>query len=176
MKRAASVFGVLIFFGIFIMGLYYFSAGKTVTRAREWAKGKIPIPASDQYDVIVVGSDPEGIAAALGAARSGAKTLLLGKEEGPGGLLTYGMLNTLDMSRNKDKEILTKGVFMEFYNAVGRTESFDVESAKKQEKRTLFSAISADCALKHTISGNADKLNCMEYKGNNGVTITFHGS
>lgn len=131
MKRAASVFGVLIFFGIFIMGLYYFSAGKTVTRAREWAKGKIPIPASDQYDVIVVGSDPEGIAAAIGAARSGAKTILLGKEEGPGGLLTYGMLNTLDMSRNKDKEILTKGVFMEFYNAVGRTESFDVESAKK---------------------------------------------
>ena len=131
MKRAMSVFGVLIFFGIFVMGLYYFSTGKTITHSREWAKGKIPIPASDEYDVIVVGSDPEGIAAAIGAARSGAKTILLGKEDGPGGLLTYGMLNTLDMSRNKDKEILTKGVFMEFYNAIGRTESFDVESAKK---------------------------------------------
>jgi len=131
MKRAMSVFGILIFFGIFVTGMYYFSAGKTITRSREWAKGKISVPASGEYDVIVVGSDPEGIAAAIGAARSGAKTILLGKEDGPGGLLTYGMLNTLDMSRNSDKEILTKGVFMEFYNAIGRTESFDVELAKK---------------------------------------------
>ena len=33
--------------------------------------------ADSDYDVIVVGSDPEGIAAALSAARNGMKTLLL---------------------------------------------------------------------------------------------------
>lgn len=36
------------------------------------------------YDVIVVGSDPEGIAAALSAARNGMKTLLLSKDATPG--------------------------------------------------------------------------------------------
>lgn len=131
MKRVMSIFGVFLFFGIFIAGMYYSSTVKTITRSTEWAKGKIKAPSAGEYDVIVVGSDPEGIAAAIGSARSGAKTLLLGKEDGPGGLLTYGMLNTLDMSRNKEDEILTKGIFMEFYNAIGRTESFDVEKAKE---------------------------------------------
>lgn len=130
MKRAMSVLGILVFFGVFIFGIYCFSVTKTITRSTEWAKGKISAASEGEYDVIVVGSDPEGIAAAIGASRSGAKTLLLGKEDGPGGLLTYGMLNTLDMSRNSDSEILTKGVFLEFYNAIGRTESFDVETAK----------------------------------------------
>ncbi len=130
MKRTMSALGVLIFFGILIMGTYYFSTGKTITRVTEWAKGKIETPKDGEYDVIVVGSDPEGIAAAVGASRSGAKTILLGKEDGPGGLLTYGMLNTLDMSRNSDGEILTRGIFTELYNAIGRTESFDVERVK----------------------------------------------
>lgn len=131
MKRAMSVFGILMFFGLFIIGTYYFTNGKTITRSTEWAKGKFMPPPSGEYDVIVVGSDPEGIAAAIGASRSGAKTLLLGKEDGPGGLLTYGMLNTLDMNYNDDGVLLTRGIFQEFYNAIGRTESFDVEKAKK---------------------------------------------
>lgn len=131
MKRAMSVFGILMFFGLFIIGLYYFSMGKTIIRSTEWAKGKISTPANGEYDVIVIGSDPEGIAASIGAARSGAKTLLLGKEDGPGGLLTYGMLNTLDMNYNDDGVLLTRGVFQEFYNSIGRTESFDVEKAKE---------------------------------------------
>ena len=139
MKRAMSVFGILMFFGLFIIGTYYFTNGKTITRSTEWAKGKITSPPNGEYDVIVVGSDPEGVAAAIGAARSGAKTLLLGKEDGPGGLLTYGMLNTLDMNHNDDGVLLTRGVFQEFYNAIGRTESFDVEKAK-----TIFSEMIAN--------------------------------
>lgn len=130
MKRVMSICGVLIFFGLIILGSYYFFMGKTITRATEWAKGKIVSLKEGEYDVIVVGSDPEGITAALSAARSGAKVVLLGKEDGPGGLLTYGMLNTLDMSRNSDKELLTRGIFEEFYNSIGATESFDVEEVK----------------------------------------------
>ena len=131
MKRTISVFGILMFFGLLIIGTYYFGSGKTLTRHTEWAKGKLEVPADGEYDVIVVGSDPEGISAALGSARSGAKTLLLGKENGPGGLLTYGMLNTLDMSYNDEDVLLTRGVFQEFYNSIGKTESFDVEKAKR---------------------------------------------
>lgn len=85
----------------------------------------------DFYDVIVVGGDPEGIAAAVSAARNGAKTLLISSEDGLGGLLTFGMLNTLDMNFGPDSELLTRGIFEEFYNAIDRNESFDVEQAKQ---------------------------------------------
>ena len=129
MKRAMSVIGVLIFFTLVILVGY--AQKKVVIHSSEWAVKKLVKLSEDEYDVIVIGSDPEGVAAAIGAARSGAKTLLLGKEDGPGGLLTYGMLNTLDMSRSDDSGLLTRGVFEEFYNAIGRTESFDVERAKK---------------------------------------------
>jgi len=84
-----------------------------------------------EYDVIVVGGDPEGVTAAVSAARNGAKTLLLSGEDGLGGLFTYGMLNTIDMNYSYDGELLTKGIFDEFYDKVGRTESFSVEKVKK---------------------------------------------
>jgi len=103
---------------------------KKITKGSEWAKGKI-FSEKNKYDVIVVGSDPEGIAAAISAAKSGdARILLTGEEKGPGGLFTYGWLNTIDMSYD-GKEILTKGVFLDFYKRMGKTESFDVQEAEK---------------------------------------------
>ena len=129
MKQKISVFLTLCFFFILILGAYTFSGGKTIKRSTEWARGKISVE-KDKYDVIVVGSDPEGITAAISAARSGGRVMLLGKEDGPGGLLTYGMLNTLDMNRNSEGTLLTRGIFSEFYTALGNTESFDVEKAK----------------------------------------------
>lgn len=130
MKRAISVLGVLIFFGLVIIGFHAISNGKMIKRSTEWAVGKLDHTDKSKYDVIVVGSDAEGVASAIASARSGANTILLGKEDGPGGLLTYGMLNTLDMNRNGDV-LLTRGIFQEFYNAIGNTESFDVEKAKR---------------------------------------------
>ena len=129
MKQKMSVILTLCFFFILIWGAYTFSGLKTIKRYTAWAKGHLTVE-EGKYDVIVVGSDPEGITAAVSAARSGARVLLLGKEDGPGGLLTYGMLNTLDMNRNSEEVILTRGIFSEFYSAIGNTESFDVEKAK----------------------------------------------
>lgn len=135
MKQKISIFLTLCFFFIIVLGAYTFSGSKTIKRSTEWAKGKISVE-KDKYDVIVVGSDPEGITAAISAARSGGRVMLLGKEDGPGGLLTYGMLNTLDMNRNSEGTILTRGIFSEFYTAIGNTESFDVNKAK-----TVFSEL-----------------------------------
>ena len=50
------------------------------------------LPVSGRYDVIVVGGGIAGIAAALAAARTGAKTLLLEKMYLPGGLATSGLV------------------------------------------------------------------------------------
>ena len=81
------------------------------------------------YDVIVVGGEPEGVTAAVSAARNGMKTLLIEDDEALGGLMTLGELNFIDMCEGRDGTLLTQGVFKEFYDKVGGT-AFDIEKAK----------------------------------------------
>ena len=38
-----------------------------------------------QYDILVIGAGPAGLAAALQAAKGGARTLLVDPNDGPGG-------------------------------------------------------------------------------------------
>ena len=90
----------------------------------------IPREEGVDYDVIVVGGDPEGVCAAVSSARNGLKTLLIEDDEALGGLMTLGKLNFIDICESRDGSILTQGLFMEFYNAVGGT-AFDVETAKQ---------------------------------------------
>lgn len=85
----------------------------------------------EQYDVIVVGTDPEGVTAAVSAARNGLKTLLVdGKDrEILGGLFTLGWLNSLDMNRMPDgKDYYNKGLFKEWFDLV-EGDSFDITTA-----------------------------------------------
>lgn len=89
------------------------------------------LPIEAKYDVIVFGAEPEGISAAISSARNGLKVLLVEQRDGLGGLMTYGMLNTIDMNTNKDGELLSKGIFEEFFNKIERKGSFDVKKAKQ---------------------------------------------
>ena len=82
----------------------------------------------DAFHVIVAGGEPEGVAAALSAARNGAKVLLVEEGEALGGLMTLGMLNYIDLNFGPDGELLTQGIFMEFYEDLG--DSFDIDKAK----------------------------------------------
>ncbi|UUZ94852.1 FAD-dependent oxidoreductase [Paenibacillus sp. P25] len=91
----------------------------------------------DSYDVIVTGTDPEGIAAAVSAARNGLKVLLVDGRNRDilGGLMTLGWLNTLDLNYAPDKPVipgkhnfLDKGIFQEFYDRIEGT-SFDTVTA-----------------------------------------------
>ena len=90
-------------------------------------KGPV-IDGTEAYHVIVTAGEPEGFAAALAAARNGMKTLLVEKGDALGGLMTLGMLNILDMNVEKTHGLLTRGIFEEFYNALG--DAFDIEEAK----------------------------------------------
>lgn len=102
-----------------------FSGYKTET-------GKVDTPMHEgvEYDVIVVGGEPEGVCAAVSSARNGLKTLLIEDDDALGGLMTLGKLNFIDICEDRQGNILTQGLFMEFYNAVGGT-AFDVETAKQ---------------------------------------------
>ena len=81
------------------------------------------------YDLIVIGGEPEGIAAAVSAARQGLETLLIEEGEVLGGLMTLGGLNFLDMSYGPQKELLTRGIFAEFYEEMGN--AFDLHAAEQ---------------------------------------------
>lgn len=83
-----------------------------------------------KYDVIVFDAEPEGICAAISAARNNKKVLLVEKRDDPGGLMTYAMLNTIDMNTAPDGTLLSQGIFEEFYEKIGNKTSFDVKTAK----------------------------------------------
>jgi ribulose 1,5-bisphosphate synthetase/thiazole synthase len=91
----------------------------------------------NDYDVIVAGTDPEGIATALSASRNGLKTLLVdgrGREI-LGGLMTLGWLNSVDLIHSPDRPFLpwkhsylNEGIYLEWYEQMEGS-SFDVNTA-----------------------------------------------
>jgi hypothetical protein len=83
-----------------------------------------------KYDVIVIGTDPEGIAAALSSSRNGMTTLLVDHRSKLGGLMTVGGLNTIDMNYSPGGELLTKGIFEEFFKQI-EGDSFVIATAEK---------------------------------------------
>lgn len=132
MRIRAYLLGIILAAGL-LVGLCYFWWEQNRAAPSPIIQGK------PGYDVIVVGGEPEGVAAALSAARNGLKTLLIEEDGALGGLMTLGQLNFIDMNHGPDKELLTRGIFAEFYNDLGN--AFDIERAKayflnkiKQEK------------------------------------------
>lgn len=112
---------------------------------------------ADAYDVIVVGTDPEGVAGAVAASRHGLKTLLVDgrNREILGGLMTLGWLNSLDNNYDEDTydwlspkpNVLNKGIFQEFYNGIEGT-SFDVTTAANVFNRLVAKEKNIDVLLK----------------------------
>ena len=84
--------------------------GNTVDAVEEIVWNNEVYNREDTYDVIVVGTEPEGVSAAVSAARNGMKTLLLGEDTALGGLMTIGELNFIDMCESRDGTLLTRGL------------------------------------------------------------------
>jgi hypothetical protein len=81
------------------------------------------------YHVVVVGSEPEAIAAAVAAAESGARTLLISEDERVGGLFVRGAMNVLDLRVTPVD--FQRGVFERWWRAVGRGNAFDVARGER---------------------------------------------
>lgn len=90
------------------------------------------------WDVIVVGSEPEGVAAAVAAAESGARTLLVTQDRRIGGLFVLGEMNVLDLRTQPFDYQL--GLFGRWWELVGRRHSFDVERAERAFEELLAEA------------------------------------
>lgn len=79
------------------------------------------------YDIIVIGSEPEGVTAAVAAAQEGANVLLMTEADRIGGLFVTGMMNSLDLPV---QPLLQRGLFEDWWDRVGRGFSFDVRRAE----------------------------------------------
>ena len=90
------------------------------------------------YSVIVLGSEPEAIAAAISSAESGAKTLLISTDTRLGGLFVEGMLNMLDLRTQPYN--YQGGLFKRWWDLVGGSSSFDVLEAEEAFRVLLVEA------------------------------------
>jgi hypothetical protein len=72
------------------------------------------IPVLAETDVLVVGSGPGGLSAALSAAREGAETMLLERYGCFGGVITQAMVGTLAWYRTNEKVVDAGGIGVEF--------------------------------------------------------------
>ncbi len=95
------------------------------------------------YDLIVVGADPEGIAAAVAAARTGAKSLLVDTRPVPGGLFTRGWLNTIDLNLDRSGKPLNGGIFAEIYRQLD-DHSFDVGQMETLLRQLILNEANLD--------------------------------
>ncbi len=86
-------------------------------------------PPTEVWDVIVVGSEPEAIAAAVAAAEEGASTLLVTEDPRLGGLFIRGALNVLDLRVTPSD--FQRGVFERWWRRVGRYNAFDVNRGER---------------------------------------------
>jgi hypothetical protein len=103
----------------------------------------------DSYPLIVVGTDPEGIAAAISASRNGVRTLLVDKRSKVGGLFTVGGLNSIDINSDKKHPTLIKGIYLEWYRQIEGT-SFDLHTAEDVFKRMIEQEENIDMVLSLT--------------------------
>lgn len=100
--------------------------------------GSFSLAFAQQYDVIVVGSEPEGISAAVAAAQEGANVVLITRDERLGGLLVTGEMNSLDVRTTPVN--YQRGLFLDWWERVGLGHSYDVLRAESAFEAMLREA------------------------------------
>lgn len=133
-RKVALIIGIIILaIPLVIYGGWKITENKALTKLKgeHGAFSYEKNITEQEYDVIVVGGDPEGVAAAVAAARNGAKTLLIEHRDGLGGLMTYGKLNFIDYDYDMNGQIANEGIFKEWHELVGEDVVFDIETAKQ---------------------------------------------
>ncbi|QTL98386.1 FAD-dependent oxidoreductase [Iocasia frigidifontis] len=92
----------------------------------------------NEFSIVVYGGEPEGVMAAVAAARQGYNTLLLMERDKPGGLMTYGGLNFLDLNYGPDQRNLNKGIFAEWHHMLANRVVFSIDAAEKAFEKLIF--------------------------------------
>ena len=125
------------------------------------------------YDVIVAGGGPAGVAAAIAAARSGAKTLLIEASGSLGGTVTNGSLPAFCPFGNTD-EPLIRGIGLELLETL-RAETKLPPYYHDRPEKPLYNWFPVDGeALKRIL--DAANAGGAPVLGVSGPVIKMHGS
>jgi len=108
------------------------------------------------FDVVVLGSEPEAIAAAVASAESGARTALLSPDARLGGLFVLGALNVLDVRTSPVP--YQRGLFERWWERVGARGAFDPDEAER-----AFGALLAEAGVSVVL--NARDLRIVASEG-----------
>lgn len=101
----------------------------------------------NQYALVVLGTEPEGIAAALSASRMGLKTLLVTEDSDPGGYIRSGLITYTApdyATINGEKKRLNNGIYSELFGDTGGNfaiENYVVTAKKMLEKEPNLKVI-----------------------------------
>jgi len=176
--RLLTISSLLILIIAFVLGIILFFNQETGQEPP-----LIPLKKSiiaRQYDLVVVSGEPEGIAAAVSAARNGLHTLLVDNRTTLGGLMTLGWLNGIDMNYNPRGQILNKGFFLDFYRAMGG-DSFDINSAinffneaVNREKNLAVLTGAGDVTPLLKKEGGENQITAVNIKLPSGKTMTIN--
>ncbi len=105
------------------------------------------LPVTREADVVVFGSGPGGIGAAVMAARAGAKTLLVERYGFPGGMASAGEIHPF-MPNHLDGKCLDRPVYVEWVKAMRKYLSEDASGPVGDEVSShLDRSISKDAAM-----------------------------
>jgi len=108
--------------------------------------------AENEYAIIVVGSEPEGIAAAVSSARTGLKTLLITEDSDLGSYIKQSMMVEIKPDEGLiegKKENLNRGFYRELFGnlRMGFTSQDYVDSVKKLTKQEKNLDVLYNCRL-----------------------------
>ena len=130
------------------------------------------------YDLIVYNAEPEGVAAAVAAARDGLNTALVMEREEPGGLFTYGGLNFLDLNYDRNGNNINQGIFGEWHDRVGGGVSFNIAEGINAFNDLLTAEENLTLYRNHkleNINKNGRVIKYLEVKSPDGVTFELAG-
>jgi len=125
--KKENVFRLVLALGIFFLvyqfGIrpIFFNDKKTIQANEQYWSGQLPKDSGTDYDVVVYGAEPQGISAAVSAARLGARTLLISEDSDLGGIITDCMIPELELPAGKNDVLLNRGVLSELNNGLGRS-------------------------------------------------------
>ncbi len=122
MKKGNLLKNIIIlalFFLTFWFGIRPIITGGEFERRVKKAQGP---KGENEYSLVVFGTEPEGIAAALSGARLGIKTLLITEDSDPGSYIKSGLVTytSPDYSVvNNEKKKLNNGIYAELFGETG---------------------------------------------------------
>ena len=124
-KKNKLLLRILIIIILILVGSIFIFSKKERNYIKDFKVQK-----NEDLNIVVIGSEPEAITAAVTAARLGYKVDMITEDKKLGGLFTEGMLTALDLNYINSNQILHKGFFKEFYDKASNGYNLDLNKTQ----------------------------------------------